>query len=160
MDRDKAEETAVGMLLSFESYKEKAYPDRDKNDPNCRWTFGVGATFFNGRSVKEGDSISYEDALILLKEEVNNLSLKIENWADNNHVTLTENELASLISISFNIGFHRFTTSSLSIDIINNRKENIKLDFDKFSKINVNNELITSNGLLSRREKEFHVFIS
>ena len=158
MDKEKAQQITVNLLIGFEQFRRYSYLDRSSSE--AVRTIGFGQIYINHRKVQEGDSITYDDALSYLKQDVSKRMDEILIWAENNNLKLNENEAAALCSFAFNEGVSCLEKSSLGKDLIANNRENIKADFEMYNKIKINNKLVSSDGLLSRRRKEFDVFSS
>lgn len=62
----KVSKVGLDLIRHFESYRENAYLC-----PAGVWTVGYGTTKLGRRKVKQGDTLSHEDALELLEKDVN-----------------------------------------------------------------------------------------
>lgn len=120
------------------------------------WTIGWGNTYYeDGSPVQEGDIISYDRAVSLLK-----LIVAQKEEAIRPHVTadLNENQYAALISLAYNCGEGNVDRSSL-LQLINSgaSSDEITAQYDK--------TCVTSKGtyvssLYNRRVREVDLFFS
>lgn len=67
------------------------------------WTIGWGSTFYkNGNPIKQGDTLSYDDANDLYHWEIQQQESAIRNSVNLNN--LNDNQYAALISLAYNWG--------------------------------------------------------
>ena len=96
MNLDSALDIATPLIASFEGFSSHAYYDVNG------YAIGYGNHYYgDGTSVKQGDTITKADALVLLKSTARDYANQI---LPSIKVDLTDAQLASLISLSYNCG--------------------------------------------------------
>ena len=136
-------EKGTALITSFEGLRLKAY-----KCPKGVWTIGYGHT----KGVKEGDIITKEKALNLLKEDIEHFTKGLKTLLE---VSISENQFNALLSFVFNVCLNAFKKSTMRKYI--NLKQCIKAskEFDRW--IYVNGK--PSKGLIRRRLKEKELFL-
>lgn len=141
----------INLLKSFESLRLKAY-----KDSAGIWTIGWGTILHpDGNPVRYGDIISPEEAERDLMYEYEGIADKLNILIK---VPLIQYQFDSLVCFCYNVGVPGFKTSTLLKAI--NDKEEVKEDyFARWDKAHIDGKLVEIPGLLSRRRKEFQLFI-
>ena len=140
---------AVDIIKKFEGLRLEAY-----RDSAGVWTIGYGHT---GPDVLAGEVITDERAVQLLITDI--------AWATNTvrraiRVTLTEEQRAALISLTFNIGSAAFLSSTVLRRLNASNFEGAADAFLMWNKITVNGQKVISTGLKNRRERERTIFLT
>ena len=144
----KCSDQGLEFIMRWEGCELAAYPDpATGGEP---WTIGVGHT----GHVKEGDTITHEQALELLRKDIETAEKCLNNSA---HVDITQNQFDALCSLVFNIGCGNFRRSTLRARL------NEDVDDDIVAK-----QFLVWNraagkvmaGLTNRREAEKEVFLT
>lgn len=144
------DDNGVNLVASFEKFRPDSY-----KDAVGVWTIGYGTTELNGLPVEAGMFINEKVAHILLKGKCIQLANLVRI---NILIQLNQNQLNSLTSLSYNIGWRAFLQSSLMLAI--NHKLLITEDlFTRFNKGRVNGILTELPGLTTRRKEEYSLFI-
>ena len=138
----------LGLLKTFEGYKNKAY----KDSANI-WTIGYGTIKYpNGTKVKEGDTCTEDQASTYMLNDLKGFEDTVNN---NVKVVLTQNQYDSLVSLCYNIGSSAFKESTLLKKL--NAKDYLEAA-DQFLRWNKAGGKVIS-GLKNRREKERELFL-
>lgn len=142
-------QNGLSMIASFESFEPKAY-----YCPAGVLTIGYGHTGTNaqGQELQESDTVTHEQAMRLLYEDV----LWAEDAVNEQRLNLTQNQFDALVSFVFNVGATAFANSTLL-------KKLKSCDFDEAA-----DEFLRWNkaggkvlrGLTARREAERELFLS
>lgn len=74
------------------------------------WTIGYGHT----AGVQEGDTCTEEQALHMLKDDVDAVIAKLSAWCRRYSVSLTLCQIFALTSFIYNVGFGAFSRSTLA----------------------------------------------
>jgi lysozyme len=142
----KISEKGIEFIKHFEGLRLQSY--------RCLgnvWTIGWGTTEINGVEVKEGVTISLENAEQLLKDNLK----KFEDLVNRRIlIHLTQNQFDALVSHAYNTG-----GSDTLFDLINSgaSKKEIREWFEN-TYITANGKVL--NGLIARRKKEAILFLS
>jgi len=141
---------AASLIAIFEGKKLKAYRDQAGI-----WTIGFGSTYNidEKRPVKEGDTIDDATAIRWLKTITVDLQDKIKKIVT---VPVNQNQLDSLTSLAYNIGFTAFSESTL-LKYLNAGRPKIQVA-DQFLRW-VNVKKVVNQGLINRRSKERELFL-
>ena len=132
----------LGLIKKFEGCELEAY--------KCAagvWTIGYGST----KGVKEGDSLTQEDADKLLRHEMNEYEGYIKDMVK---IDLKQNEFDSLVSWVFNLGPANLKTSTMLKVINDNKLEEVPSQMKRWNKANGK----VLEGLIRRREAEALLF--
>ena len=140
---------AAEIIKQFEGLRLKAY-----RDSAGTWTIGYGHT---GPGVLEGVFITEEQAEEFLERDI--------AWATDTvrravRVTLTEEQRAALVSLTFNIGSGGFLSSTVLRRVNASDYEGAANAFLRWNKITVDGKKVVLAGLKNRREQERAVFLS
>jgi len=144
-------EKLIKLIKTFEGLKLKSYLC-----PAGRWTIGFGSTFHpNGTAVKEGETISLEEAELYLKTDLKNFEKHLNKMLGN--VTLKDNQYFALLDFVYNCGPSNLRNSTL-LKLVKENPNNplIRNEFLKWTKSN-GKELL---GLKRRREAEANMYFS
>lgn len=133
---------AINLIAKWEGFESEAY-----RDVVGIWTIGFGHT----KDVKEGDKISYFDAVSLLKKEVTHFARGIEL---NVTVTLTQNMFDALTSFAYNLGLGNLKRSTLLRKLNGEDYEGAAREFKRWNKAGGK----VYRGLTSRRLEEEELF--
>ncbi len=139
----------LSMIASFESFEPKAY-----YCPAGVLTIGYGHTGTNaqGEELQEGDTVTQEQAMRLLHEDV----LWAENAVNKQKLTLSQNQFDALVSFVFNVGASAFSHSTLLKKLKNGDHEKAAYEFLRWNKAGGK----VLRGLTARREAERDLFLS
>lgn len=138
-------EKGINLIKSFEGCSLTAY-----KCPAGVWTIGYGHT---GRDVKEGLTITQEQAEALLKQD---LKIHCKNVSNLVKIPLSQNEFDALVSFEYNVGYGNFSKSTMLKFLNFGNKKDAVSEFDKW--IYAAGKPL--NGLKNRRKKEKSYFIS
>ena len=143
------------LIKNFEGLKLTSY-----KDIGGVWTIGYGTTYNYKykRPVQQGDEIDEATALKWLKIEINKKKDNIKKFIK---IAINNNQLDSLISLSYNIGETALKNSTL-LKLLNAGKDKVIVanEFMKWNKAKVNGKLQVIDGLTKRRELEKKLFLS
>ncbi len=139
---------ATEIIKQFEGLRLKAY-----RDSAGTWTIGYGHT---GPGVLEGIFITEEQANRFLERDI--------AWATDTvrravHVSLTEEQRAALVSLTFNIGSGGFLTSTVLRRVNASDYEGAADAILMWNKITRNGVKERDQGLVNRRERERMLFL-
>ena len=142
---------AAKIIADFEGLRLRAY-----KDSGGIWTIGYGTTINpdTGLPIKQGDSITKETALRWLKIETASVASRVKALIKR---PVTDNQLAALTSLAYNIGLGAFGRSTLLRKL--NAGENssaIAAEFLRWNKV-AGKEI---PGLTNRRKLEAELFLS
>lgn len=145
----------LDLIKSFEGLRLTAYMDSAGI-----WTTGYGSIMYqSGVAVKEGDTITEQQAEDLLSWEINIKTSAVSTYVL--PVTLNQNQFDSLVSFAYNEGCGALHGSTLLKLILSNPSNPaITNQFCVWDKIHVDGQLISSAGLLNRRRKEAELYFT
>ena len=133
----------IELIKQFEGCSLKGY-----KCPAGIWTIGYGHT--NG--VKEGQTITKEEAELLLKEDLAGFEKVINNVVN---VEINQNQFDALVSFSYNIGIGALQTSTL-LKLLN--KSDYNGAAEQFNRwVYAKGKKLT--GLVKRRSAEKELFL-
>lgn len=141
---------ALDLLKESEGCKLKAYADSGNI-----WTIGYGATYYqNYQKVKEGDTITQEEAEQLLLFHVAEFEKSVRLILDN--LVLPDGCVDALVVLAFNIGSAALMKSTLMKKIKADKNDlySIEKEWNKWVKCNGK----TLPGLVKRRKREFEIY--
>lgn len=133
---------AVNLIAKWEGFEPEAY-----RDVVGIWTIGFGHT----KDVKEGDKISYYDAIALLKKEVAYFARGVEL---NVKVPVTQNMFDALTSFTYNLGIGNLKRSTLLRKLNREDYEGAAREFKRWNRAGGK----VYRGLTSRRLEEEELF--
>lgn len=143
--------SAEKLIAKFEGLRLNAYPDT-----GGIWTIGYGSTKnpFTGARVKEGDKISRATALEWLKKDIEQRKFAISKLIK---VPISENKLAAITSLAYNIGLGALQRSTL-LRLLNAKAPVLEVadQFLKWNKV----KGVEVKGLTNRRKLERELFLS
>lgn len=141
---------ATAIIQKFEGCRLNAYLC-----PAGVWTIGWGATEIDRRPVKNTDSISQAQADLMLQNEIERVANSVLK-AIPSASSLTGNQIAALISWTFNVGIGAMAESTLRTRLLNgdDPKTVIQQELPKWNKANGK----PLDGLTIRREAEIDLF--
>jgi len=140
------------FLIDQEGLKLKVYLDTAGLP-----TVGVGHLIVPSDNLSMGDTITNEQAMDFLEDDVLEAEEAINQWVD---ADLTINMSDALISLIFNIGVGAFKKSTLLKELNLENYKLASLEFLKWSKITdpITKQKITSSSILARRQRERELF--
>jgi lysozyme len=133
---------AINLIAKWEGFEPEAY-----RDVVGIWTIGFGHT----KDVKEGDKISYYDAIALLKKEVAYFARGVEL---NVKVPLTQNMFDAITSFTYNLGIGNLKRSTLLRKLNREDYEGAAREFKRWNRAGGK----VYRGLTSRRLEEEELF--
>ena len=143
--------SAAKIIATFEGLRLKAY-----KDSGGLWTIGYGTTInpVTGLSIKEGDTITKEQALQWLRIQTARVEADVKKKIK---VPVNLNQLAALTSLAYNIGLGSFGRSTL-LRLLNSGadKEKIASEFLRWNKV----KGVVVPGLTNRRKLEAELYLS
>jgi lysozyme len=142
--------SALNLIKKWEGLDLNAYPDT-----GGIWTIGFGNTINKdtGQPIKQGDKISLATAERWLKMDVAEREKRIKAFIK---VPVSENMMAAMTSLSYNIGTGAFAKSTL-LRLLNSGADK-KLVADQFLRWNkVKGKEV--KGLTNRRKAERELFL-
>ncbi len=119
------------------------------------WTIGYGTTYINGIAVTANTkSITLQQAEQYRDNTLNSLANRLNTLITSQ---LNDNQYASCLSLSYNIGIGNFQYSTLLVMINNNPNDsNIEDEWLKWDHAGG----IVVQGLLNRRQQEVNMYFS
>jgi GH24 family phage-related lysozyme (muramidase) len=139
---------AIDLIKRYEGFRPQAY-----QDSVGVWTIGYGTTRINGQPVKEGMTITEDQALQLVQQEVNKLWSQIEQITK---VSLNENQMNALVDFAYNLGFNSLKNSTLMRLVNESKFEEAANQFPRW--VYAGGKVLP--GLVKRREAERQLFLS
>lgn len=139
---------AIDLIKKYEGFSPQAY-----QDSVGVWTIGYGTTRINGEPVKAGMTISREQALQYVQQEVNKLWSQIESITK---VSLNENQMNALVDFAYNLGFNALKTSTLMKYVNESKFEKAADEFGRW--VFAGGKVLP--GLVKRREAEKRLFLT
>lgn len=132
------------MIMGFEDLKLCAY-----RDEAGIWTIGYGHT-----PAHAGQTITREEAENLLDGDLRTAEMTVSQPA----LSCNDNQYAAMVSLCFNIGNTGFRSSTVLREHIAGNFAAAAKAFLMWDKVTVDGRLVTSNGLLNRREIEMAMY--
>lgn len=139
---------AIDLIKQYEGFRPEAY-----QDSVGVWTIGYGTTRINGQPVKEGMTITEDQALQLVKQEVNKLWSQIESIIK---VSLNDNQMNALVDFAYNLGFNALKTSTLMKYVNESQFDKAADEFGRW--VFAGGKVLP--GLVKRREAEKRLFLT
>lgn len=147
----KISNNALQLVAKWEGFRDKAY-----KCPAGVWTIGYGSTKWgNGAPVKQGDSITKEEAWELLRKQVQEHADTIEQYVK---VKLSQNQYDALASFQYNLGKHILKDSYLLTYLNAKQWDKAANSMLQYNKARVNGVLTVLKGLDNRRKEEVALF--
>lgn len=141
-------EKGKDLIKQFEGLRLTAYKDQVGV-----WTIGYGHT---GAEVGSDDVITQDQADYYLDSDLIKAETDVESLVK---CELTDNQFASLVSFTFNLGAGALKSSTLLKKLNNNDYTGASNEFVKWDKIHKNGELVEDPGILRRRLAEHDLFL-
>lgn len=138
---------AIDLIKKYEGFRPQSY-----QDSVGVWTIGYGTTRINGQPVKAGTTITEDQALQLVKQEVNKLWSQIESITK---VNLNDNQMNALIDFAYNLGFSALKTSTLMKYVNESQFDKAADEFGRW--VFAGGKVLP--GLVKRREAEKQLFL-
>lgn len=140
------------LIKGFEGLKLKAY-----KDSVGIWTIGYGnITYKDGSKVKQGDSISQDEANDLFNYYADKFAAKVASLIKK---PINQNQFNAVVSLAYNIGVGAFGTSSVLRKMnINPNDPTIKESFEAWNKGTIGGKKVIIQGLVNRRKKESELY--
>lgn len=138
----KISENGLNLVISFEGFCPKA---TKAVKTEKYYTIGYG---HYGKDVDEKQTITKEDALILLKKDMKRFETKVMKY--NNCYNFTQNEFDALVSFAYNVG---------SIDQLTAKGTRTKKEIADAMLLYIKSGGKVLNGLRKRRNKERELFL-
>ena len=139
---------AIDLIKKYEGFRPQAY-----QDSVGVWTIGYGTTRINGQPVKAGMTITEDQALRLVQQEVNKLWSQIEQILK---VNLNQNQMNALVDFAYNLGFNALKSSTLMSKVNAGDFNGAANEFTRW--VYAGGKVLP--GLVKRREAEKQLFLS
>lgn len=139
--------TAIDLIKKYEGFKPEAY-----QDSVGVWTIGYGTTRIDGQPVKAGMTITEDQALQLVQQEVNKLWSQIESITK---VNLNQNQMNALVDFAYNLGFNALKSSTLMSKVNAGDFNGAANEFTRW--VYAGGKVLP--GLVKRREAEKQLFM-
>ena len=139
---------AIDLIKRYEGFRPQAY-----QDSVGVWTIGYGTTRINGQPVKAGMTITEDQALQLVQQEVNKLWSQIESILK---VKINDNQMNALVDFAYNLGFGSLKNSTLMRLVNESKFEEAANEFPRW--VYAGGKVLP--GLVKRREAERQLFLS
>lgn len=143
----KVSDAGIKALCSFEGFRTNAYQDSAKI-----WTIGYGSIKVKGVPVKQGDTITVEEAMEQKLEDLKWVEKAIERHVK---VPLEQHQYDALVCLIYNIGEPNFRTSTLLRKLNAGKYLEAAEEFLKWNR--AGGRFI--QGLMNRRQKERLMFL-
>lgn len=124
------------------------------------YSYGYGHT---SSDIKEGDTITEEEAIALFNEDIKVFDEAVSNFASSHNIEFTQNEFDALVSFCYNLGAgalkkyeaqdHDLIDMIINKDIVN--KEVLMREWERYCHANG----VELAGLKARRQYEANLFI-
>ena len=137
-------DAGVNLIKNFEGCVLKAYPDPATG--SSPWTIGYGCTF----GVKEGDEITSDMANVMLMRDIAHFENGVKALLT---VDVTDNQLAAMVVLAYNIGLANFGSSTL-LRMVNAQDPSASAQFLRWNRANGQ----VMDGLTRRRQAEKDLF--
>lgn len=123
-------------------------------------TIGIGSTMYkDGTKPKKGDVITHEQAMELLRWEVDNKCKSVVAFTQG--IALTQNQFDALVSFAYNVGVGALQGSTLLKKVKENPNDRSIVDeFMKWNKITKGGKKISLDSLSKRRAREAALYFS
>lgn len=138
---------AIDLIKQFEGFRPEAY-----QDSVGVWTIGYGTTIINNQPVKQGMTITQDQALQLVQQEVNKLWSKIESILK---VKINDNQMNALVDFAYNLGFGSLKNSTLMRLVNESKFDEAANQFPRW--VYAGGKVLP--GLVRRREAEKQLFL-
>lgn len=147
-------EAGLNLIKKFEGFYPNAY-----KDPVGVWTIGYGTTAYppDGQRVKSGDKITYDQAIELLRHDVEYMAEYINGFLVSNSIEMNDNEFSALVSLCYNLGGGVLTQSHRSLHKAVMSKD--RNEITKAMMLYVKGGGKVLPGLVKRRQAEVELFL-
>ncbi|MGB5632959.1 MAG: lysozyme [Waterburya sp.] len=142
---------AINLIKEFEGFKDYAYIDTDGTP-----VIGYGLSRIAGKPVRIGDRISPTEADTALNNHLEEIHRELDQMVK---VSLSEQQLSALASISFNVGINSIKKSTLVKKINEEDYAGAANEFLRWDKANLGGRLVQMPGLTRRRYAERQLFL-
>ena len=139
----KISENGLNLIISFEGFCPKA---TKAVKTEKYYTIGYG---HYGKDVDENQTITKEEALLLLKKDIKRFETKVMKY--NNCYNFTQNEFDALVSFAYNVG---------NIDQLTAKGTRTKKEIADAMLLYIKSGGKVLNGLRKRRNKERELFLN
>ena len=139
---------AIDLIKKYEGFRPIAY-----TDSVGVWTIGYGTTRINGEPVKAGMTITEDQAIQFVQQEVNKLWSQIESIVK---VNLNDNQMNALVDFAYNLGFNALKTSTLMSKLNAGDFTGAANEFSRW--VYAGGKILP--GLVKRREAEKQLFLN
>jgi lysozyme len=146
-------DSIIDFIKHQEGCRLTSYPDS-----GGRYTIGYGSIMYrNGDRVKQGQTISIEQAIDLLHWQVTLKAVAVNALLGGYRVN--QNQFDALCSFAYNEGVSALENSTLLRKVkLNPNDPTIKDEFLKWCKIRVNGTFVILQGLTNRRLAEWEIY--
>lgn len=142
------------LIKRFEGFYPEAY-----RCPAGKWTIGYGTTAYqpDGRRVQRGDVIDHDQAVELLKSDINYMSNYVNSFLESRSIGMNDNEFSAIVSLCYNLGGGVLTQTDRSLHkaVISQNREAIT----KAMLLYVKGGGRVLPGLVKRRQAEVELFL-
>lgn len=147
-------EAGLELIKRFEGFYPEAY-----RCPAGKWTIGYGTTALppDGRRVQRGDVIDHDQAIELLRHDVEYMAEYINGFLVSNSIEMNDNEFSALVSLCYNLGGGILAQSHRSLHkaVMSQNREAIT----KAMLLYVKGGGKVLPGLVKRRQAEIELFL-
>ncbi|MEF2964805.1 RHS repeat-associated core domain-containing protein [Paenibacillus sp. M1] len=142
----------IKFVMDYETYHRTPYRGQDRQN----LTIGYGHVIKKGEDF--GDGLTQQQAMELLKKDINERAIVINQWADENKIELNQQQFDAIVDFAFNIGIGAFYDSTFArlMKSGNSSSDELKEAMMLFVKVNKEN----SFGLYQRRMDQWQIFYS
>jgi flagellum-specific peptidoglycan hydrolase FlgJ len=146
----------IGLIKRLEGFRARKY-----NDQAGHCTIGYGTLIHKGNCNGAASEQPYESGITdqrateLLMDRVSNFENTINQQIS---VTLNQNQFDALVSFVYNIGSANFGQSTLRRVLNEGNYSAVPAEMRKWVKIRQNGALVTSQGLVNRRNAEIEMW--
>ena len=146
----KISEKGKHLIKFFEAFKSKPYIDAVGIA-----TIGWGFTYYpDGKKVTMKDNAITQSQADIILDSI--IDMDFAKYVPQN---TNQNQFDALCSLCYNIGSRSFTNSTLAKKVLKNpNDESIKDEFLKWNKGRRNGQLVTLQGLATRRRQEANLY--
>lgn len=150
----KVSKTGLNLIKKYEGFRETAY-----KDPVGIWTIGYGTTkWLDGSKVRQGQTITHDQALGLLEVQVNQHASTISKYVKR---PLTQSQFDALASFQYNLGANILAANKTLLTALNSGDwSTVTQQMLLYHKARVGGVLTPLNGLIKRRKEEVELFMS
>jgi len=136
--------SSKSLIIKYEGFSKKSYLC-----PAGKRTIGYG---FVGLSK---NNISRKEADIILDKKIRKIIKKLK---DSNYKFDNRNQIVSILSFIYNIGWYGFNSSTLAKRLREKNYIGARQELLRWNKITRNGKKVISKGLVRRRNSEYQIF--